>query len=496
MKKFFMLALVLALLCVVPPASVQAQGPPGEWVSTIFCVNQENSEGSISVNFYNEGSSTPSDTITDTIAAYGSKYYYPGDLAGLGSFSGSVTLSSSTGVSCSAQTSSSAYGTKADPFRFGASGGFSSSAASPVMHVSQVIKNFSSGQFGWYESYIAIQNTSASSVQVSVQYADRALGTLPAATRNYTIQGNSSVIVYLEENNDLPVGFMGSAKVSAVDPSSTPLAVQAVFYNDGTGYAKAQFHMYNGVPQGESVLYAPFVMRNFYDFNSGMNVVNVGDTATYFKIVFLIGRATSNEYVYTHPVQLLPGRVASLYMPDLDALDPIDRLSMTERAGQAIIYATDASGNPTSGELIANVNYRNDGRDPNNPNFGGQAVTYNAVGASEGSQVLYAPNIQNNVGAASFTSGFTVANLTGTGGTCTYTFVDDPTLSWVQPLPANGIYSVLVSNIPGLDDGYSSAAIIECTVNAMAIVTLRGNASNYWGDSQTAINALIGNTPY
>ncbi len=490
MKKLLLIALVFSLFYIVPPSSVQAQGPSGEWVSTIYCVNQENTDGAISVNFHSEAKTH---SINSTIAPHGSIYFYPGDLSGLGSFSGSVTLSSSTGVSCSAQTSRSAYGTKADPYQFGASGGFSSSSASPVMYVSQVIKNFSSGSFGWYESYIAIQNTDPNSVEVSVEYADRALGAIPAATRTYTIAGNSSKIVYLEQNASLPVGFMGSAKVSAVSPSTTPLAVQAVFYNDGSGYVKAQFHMYNGVPQGESKLYAPFVMRNFYDFNSGMNIVNVGSTATYFKIVFLIGRATSNQYVYSHPVRLLPGRVASLFMPDLDALDPVDRLPMAERAGQAIIYATDANGNPTSGELIANVNYRNDGRDPNNPNFGGQAVTYNAVGESDGSQILFAPNIQNNVGAASFTSGFTVANLTSIPGSCTYKFVDDPTLNWVQPLPANGIYSVLVSNIPGLDNGYSSAAIIECNVNAMAIVTLRANASNYYGDSQTAINALNGN---
>ena len=498
MKKF-MLASILTIIAVLLSTNgpVQAQGPSGEWVSSIYCLNQENTEGSVSLNFYEEGNSSPVETITDTIGALGSKYYYPGDLAGLGSFSGSVSLSSSTNISCSVQTSNTAVGTQGDPFMFGASGGFSTADAAPVMYVSQVLKNFDSGAFGWYESYIAIQNTSSSAVTVRVEYWDRALGKISAATREYVINGSSSKIVYLEENTNLPLGFLGSAKVSAIDPSDTPLAVQAVFYNDGSSAKKAQFSYYNGTSQGENTLYAPFVMRNFYDFNAGINVVNVGSAKTSFKIVFTIGRTSTQTFTYQYPGELNPGNLVAFFLPDIDELDPVDRLSMPERAGSAVIYATDINGNlNAAGELVSNINFRNDGRDPNNPNFGGQNVTYNAVGNSQASQTMYVPNVQNQVGNAAFTSGLNIANLSGSAATCQISFVDDPTATYTTPsIPGYGIYSILVSNITGLDQGYSSGAIITCTQNAIAIITMRANASNYWGDSQTAINALIGNTP-
>jgi len=487
----FISAIIIAVIMLLSMGGVAiAQGPPGEWVSNIYCVNQENAEATISLNFYKEDESVAATSFTDTITAHKSKYYYPSDLTGLSSFAGSVVISSSAAISCSVQTSSNAVGTQGDPFMLGASGGFETSSAAPVMYVSQVLKNFSSGAFGYYESYIAIQNTSTGPVRVTVEYTDRALGKISTATKEYDIQGQSNKIVYLNENTNLPAGFLGSAKISSND-GTTPLAVQAVFYNDRSSYTKSQFHMYNGTPTGENKLYAPFVMRNFYDFNSGINIVNVGATATSFKIEFKIGRSSVNTYTYQHPNLLNPGKLSALYLPDIDVLDPVDSLAMTERAGSAIIYATDLNGNiNSSGMLISNINFRNDGRDPNNRNFGGQAVTYNAVGDNQASQTLYVPNIQNRVGGAAFTSGINVANLTGTNGTCTYLFVDDPTVVWEKTLPANGIYSVLVSNIPGLDAGYSSAAIITCNVDAIAIITMRANASNYWGDSQTAINAL------
>jgi len=493
MKKIIYAGLIACIALLSLGTEVQAQGPSGEWVSSIYCVNQENTVATISFNFYEQDQTTPIKTITNTIDPYKSKYYLPGDLSDLGSFDGSVTISSNARLSCSVQTTNSAVGTKSDPFMMGASGGFDTSSAAPIMYVSQVLKNFSSGEFGWYESYIAIQNTSTSDVIVEVEYTDRSLGKISDATRNYTIKSQSSKIVYLNENNDLPEGFLGSAKISSKDPVDTLLAVQAVFYNDGSTYEKTQFHVYNGTPQGESKLYAPFVMRNFYDFNAGINVVNIGSTKTSFKIVFTIGRTSINTYTYTCPRELNPGELVAFYLPDIDELDSVDKLNITERAGSAIIYATNLDGSlNSSGELISNINFRNDGRDPNNPNFGGQAVTYNAVGENQGGTTLYIPNIQNQVGNASFTSGINIANLTGTTGSCTINFIDDPDASLTSTLPANGIYTILVSNISGLDEGYSSAATIVCTMNSMAIITMRADASNYWGDSQTAINALTG----
>lgn len=490
MKKLIVGLFIAATLLVMLGTQVSAQGPTGEWTTTIYCVNQDDAnDAQIDVIFYDQAGDQKQ-MISDTIPAGLSKYYYPADLT-LTNFAGSVMINSSAAIACSTHTQNKADGTKAKPYMLGASGGFNIATASPTMYVSQLLKNFSSGAFGFYESYIAIQNTDVSgAVTVRVEYTDRFRGLIASATREYDIPASSSKIVYLYENDNLPVGFLGSAKVTDVD-GTTPLAVQAVFYNNGTDYTKSQFHVYNGTPAGENKLYAPFIMRNFYDFNGGFNIVNVGDQPTSFKIEFTIGRSTTNKYTYIHPTELEPGQLHAFFMPDIAAVSAMDGLPMRERAGSAVITATSTTGAFNSaGRLVANMNFRNDGRDPSSPNFGGHAVTYNAVGADFASQVLYVPNVQSKVSGAEFTSGINVANIENTAGSCTYTFIGQPGLTWIRPIPANGIYSVLVSDITGLKAGYNDAVRIDCDVNVIAIITMRANANNIWGDSQTGINAL------
>lgn len=487
MRKILFKSLIIVLmLLMLGNSEVNAQ-PAGEWVSNIYCVNQETEDAGITLLFYDSG--TLSHTFTDTIPGLKSKNYFPSDLQGLGSFSGSLMIQSSRGISCSVQKSSKATGTQANPFMFGASGGFDENTTGPVMYVSQAMKNFDSGAFGFYRSYIAIQNTSDSQISVMIEYTDRIHGNIPAATQTLDIEGLSNILVHLHENDNLPDGFLGSIKISATD-GVTPLAVQSAYYNDSTHYTKAQFALYNGMPSGESIIYAPFIMRNFYDYNAGFNVVNVGSTATSFKIEFNIGRTSTTTYTYQLPYNLQPGELVAFFTPDIAELNPVDNLNISERAGSAIIYATNLNGthNP-AGEIIANINFRNDGRYAPTPHFGGAAATYNAVGSEYAGKKLFIPNIQNKLGGALFTSGINIANLEGFNAQCTFTFVDDPTV-YTQIIPANGIGSILVSNINGLPAGYNSAAIIECDANVIAIVTNRADASGFWGDSTTAINAL------
>ncbi len=488
MRKFFYASLMIVMM-LIPMGSLEVSAQPaGEWISNIYCVNQANTPAAITLQFYDAGSVKHS--FTDTINPLKSKNYFPSDLTALGSFSGSLVIQSDKGISCSVQNSSKATGTQGNPFMYGASGGFDQSTTGPVMYVPQVMKNFDSGAFGIYRSYIAIQNTSTSQVTVQIEYTDRAMGKITAATQEFNVQGQSNKLVYLHDNASLPNNFLGFAKISAKN-GVTPLAVQSAYYNDSTSYTKAQYALFNGVPTGESKIYAPYIMRNFYDYNAGFNVVNVGTTATSFKIEFTIGRYTTNKYTYQHPTALQPGQLVAFFTPDIAVLNPVDSLPINERAGSAIITAINPGGgeNP-SGKLVANINFRNDGRYAPTPNFGGAAATYNAVGSQSAGKLLYVPNIQSKVGGAQFTSGINVANLENTAGSCTYKFVDNPSVVWTQSIPANGIYSILVSNIPGLSVGYNSAAIIECNVNVITIITSRADAQGFWGDSTTAINAL------
>lgn len=486
-RLFFASVMVILLFMLINPVQVTAQ-PTGSWVSSIYCINQSDVDTAITVYFYENGIEKYS--FTDAIGGEKTKYYFPADLASLGSFTGSVVIESSEGLACSVQSSSKATGTQSNPFMYGASSGFALEDASPVIYISQVDKNFDSGAFGFYNSYIAIQNTSDNKVLVEIEYSHRWLGFLPTATREYEIEGKSNILVYLYENTDLPDNFLGSAKISAKD-GVTPLVAQTGCYNDSSNYKKAQFTYFNGVSTGESVLYVPYIMRHYYDFNAGITIVNTGKEPTSFNIVFSIGRSKVYTYTYQYPGKLEPDRVVVFFLPDMKVLDPVDKLPVGERAGAAMIYATDVDGKPNPfGQLIANVNHRNDGRWAPTPNFGGAALSYNAVGIQYAGKKLYAPNIQNKVGGALFTSGINVTNTENKEGLCTFYFVDDPSVDWDIKIPPNGIYIILVSNIPGLSVGYNSGAIIECDVDVIAIITNRADASNYWGDSNSGINAI------
>jgi hypothetical protein len=67
------------------------------------------------------------------------------------------------------------------------------------MYVPQVEKLF----YNW-SSYVAVQNATAASVNVTVTYVDRFGAPVPAATETEDIPGYSNHVFYQEDNAGLP----------------------------------------------------------------------------------------------------------------------------------------------------------------------------------------------------------------------------------------------------------------------------------------------------
>jgi len=485
MKKitYFVIILALALpLFIVSPVS--AQGPTGSWATGISCQNQDpNNDASISLVFYSEGSGTEVLTYSDTINAGMSKNYFTStSFTGLPSnFFGSLVVNSDLPLTCAAEHGKTSTGTMSDPYRFAASKGFNSGEAAPEIFVSQIEKDF----YGW-NSYMSIQNTTETAVDVTVDFVDRRGNSLAAATENFSIPGYSNQVVYLEDNADIPSNFLGGATIMA-DDGTTPLVVTATFYNTGADYQSSQIHAYNGATAGSDVLYAPYVLRNYYGYQTGMMIQNVGTTSTSFKITFTFNGV---DYVYQHPRTLAPGAVTDLYLPNVAELDAVDALAVQRRFGKAVIEASDTAGtlNP-SGELAGNINQDNRGGAGIPEERAGQGATYGAFLSSGGSSTVYIAKWMRNAGL--FSSGFNISNFSGTNGTCDISFVADPDANMTNvSIAANSFKSFYGPDVSNLDDGYDSGVIIECSVDVFVITNASANpGSGKYGDSFYQMNA-------
>jgi hypothetical protein len=474
--------LLISLIFVVPTS---AQGPAGDWVSSFSCINQDAvNTANISLAFFQENNGTAALTYSDTIAAGKSKNYYtPTTPAGVPDpFLGAVVVSSSTPLSCSVTNNTTAVGTLGDPYRFSSSGGFSSTEAAPVSYATQVVRNF----YGW-QAYIAIQNTSTSATNVTVTFKDRYGADFPAATQALSVPGQSNRVVYLSTIAALGEGFQGSAKIVA-DNGTTPLAVVQTYYNDAEDYTQTQIHTFNGATVGDDYVYVPQIVRNYYGYSGGLQIVNVGTTPTAFKVTFSMGTGPT-VMVYQHTVTLAAGELKDLYLPNVTELVAIDSWPMAERTGFAVIEATDVAGvHNAAGQLAANVNISNYGGYAGLEAWGGRGATYNAFPQSAASTKLFIPNMPVHV--SGFSGGFFIANY-GAAGTCDITFVDDANAFMDNvAIGVNGYINYWAPNVPNLDSGYNSGMWVECTVPVFGIGNMSADGTSTYGDSYTQFNAI------
>lgn len=471
----FSIVLILALTA----ASAAAQGPPGSWASGIACVNLSATEkATIMLHFYQELDGASKLDFPDEIPAGGSKNYYsPSTPAGVPSpFTGSVVVSSDQQISCSVNTQTQSTGTTADPLRIGTSAGIGDDASTPV-YAPQVIKNLSGPGFRW-DSYIAVQNTTSSPVDVTVSYKDSGGNSIPAAEETDTIPGQSNRIFYQADNADLPNGI-AAATISA-DDGTSPLAVVVNFYNDGLGAGTSQLHSYNGMFSGADKLYVPRIVRSFYGYNGGLSIQNIGNDPTTFKITFSFA---GNEYVYDSPT-IAPGAALPLYAPDMSDLDPVDALPVGLRSGSAVIDVQ------TGGPIIAIVNEDNRGGAGVPAERVGQGSSYNAVPDGTQTETVFFSQVTRN--ASIFSGGFQIANTTSTGGTCDISYVADADANETGvTLPANGSFQRYGPNVLNLNDGYNAAVSVDCTQPVVGINNLAVNpTSGAFGDSFTQGNGL------
>lgn len=457
MKKITLTILVAILfLSIFNYSQAKAQTLIGDWSSSISCQNQSDvADANVELLFYQEDTGVQTSIGSEVIPAGMSTNFV---VTGLPEGSiGSVVVQASQPVTCAIDYSAVTTGTESNPYRFAATKGFDPSEIGPTMYVSQVEKAF----YNW-NSYIAIQNTTSDPVDVTVSFVDRYGNGYPDVP--LTIPGYANHLMYLSEITSLPSNFIGGATISA-DDGVTPLAVSTAFFNIGSSSSTSQIHAWNGSASGSNLLYAPYIVRNYYGYQSGITIQNIGDSPTSFKITFTFN---GQDFTYQFSSELGVGEIKDLYLPNLTELNGVDNFDNRNRYGKAVIEATDVNGNPNSaGELIGNINQDNRGGSGIPEERAGQGATYGAFPSSSGAAQTFIAKWM--VHAGGFSSGVHVSNFSNTNVTCDFIFPSDPDANFSTVVSANSFFTKWAPDVTNLNYGYNSGVKIDCTGQVFVI---------------------------
>jgi len=463
MKKVRLLLVAAMLVAVLAVGSTAAYAfPAGTWVSGVAVINQSGTTANVSITFY-DTAGTDVFTITDTIAGNSQKSWYTPSIPGLPSnFVGSAVVSSDQPVAATVNTQvpTSGTGTMANPNRVGTSNGVNN--ASPTAYATQVMKGYS----GW-SSYCSVQNTGGAATTVTATYYDAAGNPVDTDTANIPV--NASAVFDQETNGALTAPFSGSA---TFDGGGQNIAVVCNFYNSGSSYTTAQFHSYNGLSAGAGRLFIPRLVKDYYNYQSGYRIQNVGGSPTTVTVTYFFNGAT---YTQTSP-SIGPGQSWGPYLGDAAQ---VPELAGVVGSGSAVI---ESSGQP----IIATAN-----EDNRTQGFG---VTYNAIPDGEQTNAVLFPQITAKY--YGFSGGVQVQNVGGSAATVTAVFSmqgrTDVTVS--ANVPSMGSVSWFAPNVVGPD--FNGSVVVSAGQPLVGIGNgsyrsdVDGRYGVKYGDSFTTYNGI------
>jgi hypothetical protein len=473
MRKLFRVLLVVAIVVVgvqLGTLLVGAQG--GTYVSGFTVQNQDTvNAANVTIRFYwaegTPGAGTVAHTITDVIDAGKSKTWFTPSVPGLpDGFIGSVVVESDRPVAAivNTQTPSGTGSSASNPNRVGTASGVLEAQTGTNMYVTQIMK----GYYGW-GSYIAVQNTTGDTASVTVRYYDAAGAQV--ATNSQSLHPYSTYVFRQESEAGLPAGYAGSAKVE----SNKAVAVICNYYNAGTSDATAQFHSYNGLGGGATKLYAPRIVKDYYGYQSGLKVQNVGTVGTVITVQYTFGGAT---YTQTSP-SIGPGQAWGPYM---GSPAQVPELAGVAGSGSATFTS---SGQP----IAATVNEDNRSM--------GRGVTYNAFLDGSATSALLFPQITSKY--YGYCSGVQIMNVTAAPHSCTVTYSmagrADVTVA-TGTIGAGESWSQFAPNVPGMTIDFNGAAVVACDGNFVGIANMshRNDIDTRWpmnyGDNFTTYNGI------
>jgi len=198
------------------------------------------------------------------------------------------------------------------------------------------------GYYNW-NSLISIQNTTAGTIDATIAIMDPRGN--PDRTKTYTLPPFSSAHLDLETEGaglSLVGGLNGSAVITS--PSGQVVVTDnQTAYGGGRGLTQS----YNGFASGAPTLYVPALYQGYYNWNSSVNIQNVGTAATDVTLTYDDG--TTNDAANLACLNDLgPGDSCLVYMPtDKPVGSNIFAATITNSAGQDLVAIANAANGKT-----------------------------------------------------------------------------------------------------------------------------------------------------
>jgi hypothetical protein len=260
MKKFGILVVIAMLVCLLVVPAASAQGIT--WTSGFQVQNLGTATATLTITYYNQDGSVAA-TVADSIAASGSKTYFPLSAVADG-FNGSVVISSDQPVVAIANTLGNypQYTASTESFSAGAN-----SVQLPL------IMRANSGYYTWFN----VQNVGTADASVTVQYVRGSDGnnyTAPAVT----IKPGAAQTFDQHDLTQLGTKFIGSAVVTANQPIVASVMQVGETYRNMMGY--------NGFTGGSTKVSMPLIMANNSGYYTGYQVQNVGGSSATINITY------------------------------------------------------------------------------------------------------------------------------------------------------------------------------------------------------------------
>lgn len=221
----------------------------------------------------------------------------------------------------------------------GSYSGFSSGAT--TFYLPSAVFNY----YGWY-SLISVQNVGAApaDVTLTITCTDGTTGTL--SVQNIPLFASH----HFDLETTTPSGFTGSTSCNGSAKITSDQPVVAV--DNQTAPAGGNTQSFSGVMSGSQKLYAPALYKNYYGWNSSLNIRKLGTGNTTVTVTFSDSGTTTCNLTDAKPGCLL-------YIPSVHSANGYFGATIQESGSTG---------------LIAVVNAAN----------GAQAQTYNAIGSGTG----------------------------------------------------------------------------------------------------------------
>ena len=236
-----------------------AQGQFPGYTSTIQTYNMSAATANIILAFYREDGSLEK-TLTDIIESDRSKIYFT--LPVNEGFSGSVVISSDQPVAALSSMMNS--GLTAGGTYIGRNQG------SAAVYLPLLMAN----QDGGFNSWFTVQNASAASTDVTVNYSD-------GVTATVTLAAHASHNFY--QSQEAHTSKVFAAEISSDEP------IVAVVFQENAGSLAA----YSGFAGGATRPVMPVINANNNGFNTDIQIQNAGDTETSVTVSYLPSAAGS-----------------------------------------------------------------------------------------------------------------------------------------------------------------------------------------------------------